>query len=466
MWALLSMGAVMFQHSKLFLLVAIFGLTGCNDDAGEPVGQPVVPLESGLQTVMSGGVERQFFLALTGAAGQAGTASVGAGMSQVAVVGDGMSQVAAHDNDADRPLIFALHGYTGRYTNFVGETRVYDLIDVIGDHAVFVAPQALEDGGGNPIWGGEADLDFFVDMLREFSERGLEYDNNKIFLFGHSNGAGFAHELACKHGDIFRGLAAFAGNLTSNDCIGSVAVMFMHGGDTDPLGALGVAEGTRQYWVLYNGWDPQAFVPAFGGRCDDFSFPDQPDNLPYPVVWCLHDQGHSVPDFGGQVAWDFLSALPEVARTDDSPPGGGAEVATPPADTTLTFQVDVPAETPRPIDFSASLRVPSFIDNPTCSAPDVILGGRRPIGGLMIPGQVSDPITIPITFGFGSGGLTFPSDWAVSITIYVEGGSTGPIPTPGIDYSAITPITLVSRSAPIVVSEVLVLEPGGNPCGI
>lgn len=84
----------------------------------------------------------------------------------------------------------------------------------------------------------------------------------------------------------------------------------------------------------------------------------------------------------------------------------------------------------------------------------------------MIPGQVSDPITIPITFGFGSGGLTFPSDWAVSITIYVEGGSTGPIPTPGIDYSAITPITLVSRSAPIVVSEVLVLEPGGNPCGI
>ncbi len=444
------------QHFKFLLVLVVVGLTGCNDDAGQPVGQPVVPLESGLQTITSGGVEREFFLGLTGEAGMAGTASAGAGMSQV----------ATHDNDAERPLIFALHGYTGHYTNFVGEDRVYDLVDVVGDHAVFVAPQALEDGGGNPIWGGQADLDFFVDMLREFSENGLEYDNNRIFLFGHSNGAGFAHELTCKHGDIFRGLAAFAGNLSSNDCIGSAGVMFMHGGDTDPLGALGVAENTRRYWVLYNGWDPAAFVRTPDGLCDNYSFPDQPDNLPYPTVWCLHDQGHSVPTFGSQVAWDFLTSLPDVERTADSPPGGGAEVATPPADTTLTFQVDVPADSPAPIDFSASLRVTSFIDNPTCSAPDVILGGRRPIAGLMIPGQVSDPITIPIAFGFGSGSLTFPSDWALSITVYVEGGSTGPIPTPFFDYSVLEPITLVSRQAPIVIPNVLVLELGGDPCGL
>ncbi len=195
------------QQFKFLLVLVVVGLTGCNDDAGEPVAaDPVVPLESGLQTITSGGVEREFFLALTGAAGQAGTASAGSGMSQVSAVGDGMSQVAAHDNDADRPLIFAFHGYTSHYTAWVGENRFYDLIDVVGDHAIFVAPQGREDASGNTFWGGEPDLDFVVDMLREFSERGLEYNRNKIFAVGHSNGGNFTQLLGCAHGEIFRAI--------------------------------------------------------------------------------------------------------------------------------------------------------------------------------------------------------------------------------------------------------------------
>ena len=126
------------QHFRVFLVLVVFGLTGCNlfdnDSSVPPAEEPVVPLESGLQTLMSGGVEREYFLALTGEAGMAGTAAVDAGMSQVAAVGDGMSQVATHDNDADRPLIFAFHGYTSSYHEWVGETRTNDLIDVVGSH--------------------------------------------------------------------------------------------------------------------------------------------------------------------------------------------------------------------------------------------------------------------------------------------------------------------------------------------
>ena len=458
------------QHIRVLFVLIVLGLTSCgwldNDDIERSSQLGVAPLESGLQTMTSGGEQRELFIQFPP---DSGTASAGTGMSQVSAVGDGMSQVADHENNADRPLIFALHGYTGSYVNWVGEEReggkfgqVYDLVDVIGDHVVFVAPQALEDPAGNTNWGGQADLDFFIDMLALFDRRGVEYNRNKIFVVGHSNGAGFTNEIACKLGDVFRAMVTAAGSKVSNDCIGSLAVlMFM--GANDPLGSLDTSRATREYWVKYNGWDPDASVSAYEGLCDDFSFPDQPDNLPYPVVYCLHQQGHDYPDFGSEVGWEFLTSLSEEEPTPDSPPGGGAEVATPPSDTTLTFQVDVPLEAPRPVDFSASLRVTSFIDNPTCSRPDVILGGRRPIAGLMTPGEVSDPITIPITYTF-FGEETYPADWALSITIYVEGGSVASIPAPGVDYNSLTPITLVSRNAPVVIPDVISLVPVVDLC--
>ena len=89
-----------------------------------------------------------------------------------------------------------------------------DLIDVVGDHVIFIAPQALDDSGGNAVWGGQADLDFFIDMLRELSERGLQYNADKLFVVGHSNGGGFTHELGCAHGDVFRAIVPAAGGLS------------------------------------------------------------------------------------------------------------------------------------------------------------------------------------------------------------------------------------------------------------
>jgi hypothetical protein len=87
------------------------------------------------------------------------------------------------------------------------------------------------------------------------------------------------------------------------------------------------------------------------------------------------------------------------------------------------------------------------------------------VEGALIPGQLSEPITIPITYSFAfPDEATFPSEWALNVNIFVEGGSTGNTPTPFVDYRVATPVSLVSLTTPVVVSEVLTPEPGGNPC--
>jgi polyhydroxybutyrate depolymerase len=423
-------------RTAVILLTSALLLTGCHNDSHPDT------LESGLQTIKSGGVDREFFLALPGD---------GAGIA-----------AAALEDDTRPPLLLAFHGYTGSYTNWVGPGRVYDLVDVVDEDAVFVAPQALDDASGNAVWGGEADLNLFVDIVNYLTEHGVEFNPNKILLAGHSNGAGFAHELGCRYGNIIRGIVTAAGSLVSTDCFGSAAVLMMQGSN-DPLTAGFLAEAGLNYWILYNGWDPDASVPAGVGPCEDYSFPGEP-NSPYPVLWCEHTQGHSWPDYGSQTAWDFLNSLDVVEPTLDYPAGGGAERATPPSDALMTFRIDVPAEINRPIRGVATLRPVSWLDMETCSAPDVILGIFG-VDGVLIPGQISELIEFPITYLDFSGKLVFPADWALNVTIYVEGGSASTIPTPGVDYAGNILVSLSAKNADVFIDDPIPLTPGNDPCG-
>ena len=426
----------------LFLVTTLF-LAGCGDDQGSGNS---VPLESGLQTIQSSGVEREYYLLLPG--DEVSSAAVTA------------ASVSASNVDEPKPLLFTYHGYTSSYEAWVGENRSYDLIDVVGDDAIVVAPNGLPNSNGQRVWGGEDDQTFFLDMLAEFDRRGLNYDPNRIFVAGHSNGASFTHELGCAHGDVIRAIVTAAGALIDNDCVGSAAVFMMHGSN-DPLSSGSLAAGGLRYWVLYNGWDPDAFVKV--GPCDDYSFPGEP-NSPYPVLWCEHLQGHGWPDFGSEAAWGFLQSLDEAAPTPDAPAGGGNERATPPSDANLTFQLAVPATMNRPLRSVVTLRAPSWVDSPTCSSPDVVLG-EFSVDGVLVPGEVSDPITLPITYLDFSGQLQFPSEVALSITIYVEGGSPTVIPDPGVDHDAANLVTLISRETDLIVSDVMTLTPVPNLCG-
>ncbi len=413
--------------------------TACHDDNDNVA--VVEPLATGLYTLESGGIEREYYLQLPSDYQPAGGV-------QAAALGD------------PKPLVFTFHGYTGQYTNWVGENRFYDFVDVVGDGAIIVSPNGVADVNGDRSWGGSRDLDFFADMLGEFDLRGLNYDPARIFVVGHSNGAGFANELGCAYGDVIRGVVAAAGGLISTDCNGAAAVMLMHGSN-DPLTNGLIAGGTRDYWVKYNGWDLAASQASPLGPCIDYSFADKPANEPYPVLWCLHTQGHSWPDFGSVTAWAFMNSLAEVEPGPEAPPGGGTAVAKPPSDSHLFVQLEMPAGAPRPLRAAFSLRPLSFIDNPTCSAPDIILNYPFPLDGILKPGEVSDQLEVPVTYFPVPPAV--PSEWALSVTVIVEGGTPTFIPTPGVDYDVLTPVTISNASDDIIVSDVL--TPVADLCG-
>ncbi|MGI9308897.1 MAG: alpha/beta hydrolase family esterase [Gammaproteobacteria bacterium] len=429
---------------RFFLLVmATLLLASCHDSDSDDGHGGEEPLATGLQTIQSGEDEREFYLQIPEEAN-----------------GD-IARIQA-SAETHPPLLFTYHGYTGSWENWLGPNRFYDLADVVGNEAIIVSPNGLPNAAGQRVWGGAKDRVFFLDMLAELDRRGLQYDANRVFVVGHSNGAGFTHELGCAFGDIIRGIATAAGSLTGTECIGSLGALLMEGSN-DPLASGGLAEVGLNYWVLYNGWDPDQSVPAYEGLCDDYSFPGEL-NSPYPVLWCEHLQGHSWPDYGSETVWDFFNGFADVAPTPDFPDGGGAERATPPADTTLSLQIEAPVEMNRPLRGVATLRPTSWLTEPGCSAPAVILGNFA-VDGLVIPGRVSDLIEIPITYFVFGGDVTFPSDWALSITVYVEGGSDGVIPTPDVDYDLSYPLTVTARETPVVIPEVLTLVPVPDLCG-
>jgi hypothetical protein len=157
--------------------------------------------------------------------------------------------------------------------------------------------------------------------------------------------------------------------------------------------------------------------------------------------------------------------LPEADPSPDAPPGGGAEVATPPSDASLFVQLELPIDAPAPLRAAFSLRPVDFIDNPVCSAPDVTLNYPYNVVGLLTPGSVSEQLEVPVTYFSFSGQPTFPSEWALSVSVYVEGGSSTVIPTPGVDYDVLVPVSLVARETDLVVPEVLTLTPVAALCG-
>ncbi|MEC9375371.1 MAG: hypothetical protein VYA80_03250 [Pseudomonadota bacterium] len=433
-------------YARLIALSLAFVLFGCHDNDDT---ETVAPLETGLYTITSDGYEREFFIQLP----------------------DESGAVPINLDDDPLPLLFMYHGYTGSSENWLSsdpeKVTYYDLAEVVGNQAILIAPNGLADSNGVRSWGASADFEFFVDLIAELDRRGLEYNPNKIFVAGHSNGAGHAQQLACRYGDIIRGVAAAAGSLTSTECVGSAAIMLMHGFN-DPLTSGVLAGNSRSYWTLYNGWDPDAFIQSplgQGSECIDYSFPGE-DNSPYPFLYCEHDQGHDWPTFGSEIAWQLFSSLSEQNPTPNFPLGGGADRATPPSDTTLTFRIDAPANINRPLKAAATLRPLSFIDNPTCSAPDIILNYTFSVDGEIVAGEISEEIIIPITYFTFSGDVEFPSDWALSITVYVEGGNDSTIPSPGVDHDAIIPFSIIDRTTPQVIDEPLALQPVGDLCGI
>ena len=400
----------------------------------------VEALVTGLQTMQSDGVERSYYIVLPE---------------------DDLAGVSASALGDAKPLIVGYHGSFASHQSWVGETDRYGLVDEVGDEAIMVFPDALELSENNVNWNFDYDFLYFEDLLAELERRGLEYDRKRVFVVGHSSGAGMANEIGCRYGDIVRAIAVSSGALISGgSCVGSVAVIQTQG-EGDLSVPINVGGGASRFWALYNGHDPESSLPGVGEPCIDYSAVAFP-NENYPVQWCQHSGGHPWTDFNAENFWNFFSGLSDVELTVDAPPGGGNDAAKGSADTTISFVLRYPDEMP-PIISGAITLLPEDYTDGQFRSPDVFLNlewdpNEPALGGQVQPGDVVSYNLIPLTFFVFSGDFDTSLTYKMQFSVYVEGGSQ-PIPTPGVDLKVLIPINFVDKSTPIVLPETLDVAP-------
>lgn len=384
--------------------------------------------ESGLQQLTSQGAERSYYLE----------------------VPEDYSPL-----DQPKPLLFMFHGTGGTYDRFfpggLYALEGEDLRAKVGNDAIMVFPNALPNQNGVNQWDRTYDFDYVRDVLDDLRSD-LVFDENRVFATGHSSGAGFSHELGCRLGDVFRGVAPSAGALTSDSCIGSVAVMHIQSMN-DTVVAPGITQPTRNFWVLYNGFEFNEFGPGTTDPCVDYS---SGESL-YPFQVCMHDDtgrgGHQWWTKAGTI-WDFFATLPITAPTTEHPPGGGNGRVEQEAETTLSFTLEYPA-TIGDTHTLAAVIYPAGTQQPLHVGPIWFLNLDIEEGAATPGTQQSYQVDVQL---FQSSPETpIPGIYSVAIVAYVVGGGF-PSPLPGIDHIVLHDVEITNRRSPIVIEEILTLE--------
>jgi polyhydroxybutyrate depolymerase len=419
------------QTGALVLLTAL--LAGCyfdDDDDDDAVQAPADAItETGRQTLMSSAIERYYYINLP---------------------------ADYRWGEDPRPLLLLLHGAGDSIDGWLaGGFQGDGLLNLAKEEAIVVIPNARVTDDGRRVWdpGTETDYDFLLDLLDELEGR-VTFDERRIFITGHSAGGLMAHEYGCRFGDLVRGVAPSAGSITSNvnpQCVGSTAVLQLQS-EFDAVVPPGITTATRDFWALYNGFDPDVTTPGITEPCVDYSL----GASAYPVQWCLHDtlafDGHGWWAKADEAIWTFFSSLPLVEPTMDPPPGGGN------ANTGTEFTTTIMATIDLPLTLGEVLRTGVFFypaDSvlPISGAPLYILNGDLDLGPAVPGTQVT--LNIPVEMPDDE---DLPDTFTLLIAVYVVGGSI-PIPTPGVDHNVAYQLTVNDSTTPIVIPEVLLLEP-------
>jgi polyhydroxybutyrate depolymerase len=415
--------------NRLVILSLTVLLVSCSDGDGAGVVCAVYaeshcdetnPLTSGLQTIESEGRERVFYLQLPDDYDATGIAP-------------------------SKPVVFAYHGTGGSYDAWLDGT--YDLADAVGNGAILVYMQATEDQNGINQWDYAFDLQYFEDVLGRL-ERGAWFDSKRVFVTGHSSGAGMAHDIGCNLGDVVRAIAPHAGIAKSFVCTGSVAVLQTHS-KNDTLVQAGTGEPGHQLWVAYNGFSPDLSIPGIHPSCIDHSL----GASPYPVQWCLHDEGtgiqaHDWPSFASEATWEFFSGLPEVELTTEPPAGGGNTTVQP--DTVMSFTLEFPPGIGEVTAGAISI-YPAGTQQPVGGGPISILNAGFDPGDVS-PGSIKS-YDVPIKYVFE----TFPGTYAFSVVMYVADGGN-PIPKVGKDMLVFHDVDVVDRNTAVIINDLLLME--------
>jgi polyhydroxybutyrate depolymerase len=212
-----------------------------------------------------------------------------------------------YDGSQPVPLIFGFHGRARTYLEFAREDATE--IERLAARAVMLYPQSQ----GGEGWTHEAELApnlAFFDELYALVAANHCVDLARVFAIGHSSGGFFSHVLACRHGDLLRGIGVVAGAREESDCNGYVAALLIHG-QRDSVVEFERGEAARDAYLARNGCS-QASWSAAVEPCRAYTACE----AGLPVVWCTHDEptyedtNHGWPSFASRALEDFLFSLP------------------------------------------------------------------------------------------------------------------------------------------------------------
>lgn len=223
--------------------------------------------------------------------------------------------------DSPRDLVIVFHGRT----NDAAQVRRYVELDEALPEAVIVYPRALSSVPGTFAWNAPGDpadrlRDFaLVDAIVDTFGRAVCLDLERVFVVGHSLGASFANDVACRLGDRIRAVASVAGGLQGGACVGPTAALIVHHPD-DPLVPIEAGERVRDAFRAANGLAGAPAVPTTHTaltrlRCVRYGG----EGALNPVVWCPHDDAtgpggrayaHTWPDAAAGAIAAFFASLP------------------------------------------------------------------------------------------------------------------------------------------------------------
>ena len=266
-------------------------LAACEPRVVAPMaGDPVTPVGSDQDTPGTS------IARLSPACTAAGATTVTASALPDHLVVDGrertfLARVPDASSGAPRDLVIAFHGRT----NDAAQVRRYFGLDEALPEAIIVYPRALPNGPGSFAWAEPGDppdrlRDFaFVDALIAAVGRAACIDFDRVFVVGHSLGAYFANDVACRMGDRVRAVASVAGGLQGDGCVGGAAALLVHHPD-DRLVGIDAGIAARNAFRSANGLPAAPAVPAKEGplellRCERHG----QANAANPVVWCPRD---------------------------------------------------------------------------------------------------------------------------------------------------------------------------------
>lgn len=210
------------------------------------------------------------------------------------------------------PLIFGFHGRNRTFLQFQ-TVDASGIQQQLGSRAVMVYMESQGGTGWNNAMEVPPSVEFWEQLYPQILASYC-VDTSRVFAVGHSSGAIFSNILACRHGDLLRGVGIVAGDQQEMSCTGDLASILIHG-PQDTVVAFSRGLSARAF-ALARSSCTQATLPAPLGPCVSY----QGCEPGMPVTWCEHgeptylDMGaptnHGWPSFATAAIADFIFSLP------------------------------------------------------------------------------------------------------------------------------------------------------------